>query len=79
MENLLRNQLLAAVDPIYVDELRQDYTHFARVPVRKLLQHLDTRYAKIGPEDLKANDARMASPYDPSQPFERFVRQIQDA
>ena len=74
---ILRRQLLAAVDPIYVAELKRDYTGFNAVAPLDILTHLYDTYAKIGPKELDANDKRMAAPWDPSQPFENLVLQIQ--
>ena len=79
VQGLLRAQVLAAVDPIYVDALRDPYSQFATVTVLQLLEHLDSTYAEIGPRELEENDKRMRAHYSATRPFETFVKQIQDA
>ena len=71
--------LLAAVDPIYLQAISQPYVGLGNRTVWQLLHHLYTTYAKITPTDLKVNDVRMNAPYDPNQPFEFLIEQIQDA
>ena len=71
--------LLAAVNPIYLQAISQPYVGLGNRTVWQLLHHLYTTYAKITPTDLKVNDVRMNAPYDPNQPFEFLIEQIQDA
>ena len=79
LQNALKRMLLAAVDPIYLQAISQPYVGLGNKKVWDLLRHLYTTYAKITPTDLKENDARMNAPYDPNQPFEFLIKQIQDA
>ena len=79
VQGLLRAQILTAVEPMYVDVLRDPYTQFATTTALQLLEHLDSTYAEIGPRELEENDRRMQARYDPTRPYEHFVKQIQDA
>ena len=58
-------------------ELHTPYGGYASVSVQALLQHLFACYAKIGPAELEANDARLAAPWDPNEPFEALVQRFQ--
>ena len=44
-----------------------------------MLQHLYNTYAKISPANLKANADTMSKPYNPNEPFEALIQQVQDA
>jgi hypothetical protein len=45
----------------------------------QLLTHLLTYYALIAPTELTQNYERLNTPYDPNQPIESLLQQIQDA
>jgi hypothetical protein len=75
----LRSQILAAVPDIYLRSLRNKHTGYASVTPLQLLNHLFTTYGHIAPHDIEANDNRFKSAYDPGQPFETLVQQIDEA
>ena len=79
LQNALKRMLIAAVDSIYLQAISQPYVGLGNRTVWDLLSHLYGTYAKITPTDLKENDTRMNAPYDPNQPFEFLIEQIQDA
>jgi hypothetical protein len=43
-----------------------------------MLQHLYRSYGRINPAALLANDSTMKTAYDPNQPIEAFIDQIED-
>ena len=75
----LRKQLIAAVDPIYLRAIRDKYVGFGNSTILQMLTHLYKSYAKITPSDLEKNDARLKESYDPNQPPEFLIQQVQDA
>ena len=79
LQNSLKKQLIAAVDEIYLAAISEPYIKYGNRTLLEMLTHLYTTYAKISPADLKENERKMNSPWDPNQPFEVLVRQIQDA
>ena len=79
LQNSLKKQLIAAVDEIYLAAISEPYIKYGNRTLLEMLTHLYTTYAKISPVDLKENEQKMNSPWDPNQPFEVLVRQIQDA
>lgn len=79
LQNALKKQILNSVDDIYMAAIEQPYIGHANRTVLNLITHLYDTYAKISPSDLIQNNQKMTAPWDPNQPFEFLVRQIQDA
>ena len=79
VQNALKQQLLAAVDDIYVRTLRNTHTGYARVTTLELLTHLYKVYGRLTPMALQDNDNRFRQAYNPAEPFEMLVQQIEDA
>ena len=79
LQNVLKKQLIAAVDEIYLAAISAPYIKYGNLTVYEMLAHLYRTYAKISPADLKENEKKMNSPWDPNLPFEVLVRQVQDA
>ena len=59
VDKALKQQLLGAVDDVYVRTLRNRLTGYSSTTVWQLLDHLLTTYGRITPTDLSHNDARM--------------------
>ena len=74
----LKQQLLNAVDDIYVRTLRNRLTGFTSVTVRQLLEHLHLTYGRITPNDLIVNDNKMRTQYSADQPIEVLFSQLED-
>ena len=79
LQNALKKQLIAAVDPLFLQTIRQQYVGFANRSLREMLQHLYDTYADISAENLEENDKKMREPWDPNAPFEELIKQIKDA
>ena len=79
LQNALKKQLVGAIEPLYLQSLRQPYVGYANVTTFEMLRHLYETYADISADDLETNDVKMKEPWDPNQPFEQLVKQIQDA
>ena len=79
VQNALKQQLLTAVDDIYIRALRHRHTAYSNLTVAQLITHLYSTYGRVTPMSLQANDDRFRTAYDPAQPFETLVAQIEDA
>ena len=79
LQNALKKQLIAAIEPLYLQALRAPYVGFANVTVYDMLRHLYDTYANISADNLDENDKRLKAPWDPNAPFESFIKQVQDA
>ena len=79
MQAALKKQLIASVDPIYLRAIRNRHVGFNQHTVRDILQHLLMSYGNISAADLDKNTESMKAPWDPSQPFEVLIDQIEEA
>ena len=59
--------------------LRNRLTGYVGVSTREMLEHLYATYGDIMTKDLADNHQKMNTPYDPNQPFENLVDQIDEA
>ena len=75
----MKTILIAAVDDAYIRSLRDKYIGYANVTTLEMLTHLYDSYARITQGDLDENDRRMKQAWDPNQPFETLIDQIEDA
>ena len=78
LQNALKKQLIAAVEDIYLKAISAPYVGFGSLTILQMLDHLYDVYAKILPDDLVKNTENMSAPWDPNQPFEYLIRQIQN-
>ena len=77
-DKALKSQLIAAVDEKFIRGLRNKYVGYANVTTLQLLNYLYENYAKITHNNLRENDQRMNAPYDPNEPIEVLIDQIED-
>jgi len=78
-DKALKSQLIAAVDEKFIRSKRNKYVGYANVTTLQLLNHLYENYAKITRNNLCENDQRMNTAYDPNNPIEVLIDQIEDA
>ena len=78
VNSALRQQLIGAVDKLYLRTIQHRMTGFANVSIRSMIRHLLRTYGNITPTDLAANDQKFRAPYDPGQPIEILFSQIED-
>ena len=78
MDNALKNQLVNAIDDIYIKDLRDCVTGFATLSLREILQYLYQTYGSVTPAQLTANDERFRAPYDGSTDLEAYFNGIDD-
>ena len=79
VDKALKQQLIEAVDDLYLKALRNKYVGFSNQTFLTMIAHLYLHYAKISPTDLSLNDQAMKKPYDPNLPIENLFEQINDA
>lgn len=78
-DKALKQQVIGAINNMYLRTLRHRVTGFANVTTRQMLDHLYASYGRLSPADLQENDKRLRTPYDPNQPIEAFIDQVEDA
>ena len=74
----LKNQLLSALDDIYIRALKDRHVGYMNQSIRAILQHLFDNYGNITPLELEDNDTKMRATWDPNSPFDCLVKQIED-
>ena len=74
----LKNQLLSALDDIYIRALKDRHVGYMNQSIRAILQHLFDNYGNITPLELEDNDTKMCATWDPNSPFDCLVKQIED-
>ena len=74
----LKNQLLSAVDDIYVHALRDRHVGYMNQTIRNILTHLFNNYGNITQLELEDNDTKMRTLWDPNSPFDCLVQQLED-
>ena len=75
----LKQQLIKAVEPLYLRTKQHRHTGFSNSTTRQLIEHLLQSYGNITPTDLAKNDAMFRQAVDPNRPIETFYSQIEDA
>ena len=64
---------------LYLKTLKHFITGYANVSTLEMLNHLNTSYGKMTPQDLQLLDSEMKAPYDPQLPIENLYEQIENA
>jgi hypothetical protein len=77
-DNALKQQIIGCMNHIYLRTLSHPVTGFANVTAGPMLQHLYRSYRQINPAALLTNNTTMKTAYDPNQPIEAFIDQIED-
>ena len=75
---VLKNQLISALDDIYIRALKDCHVGYMNQSIRSILQHLFDNYGNITPLELEDNDMKMRATWDPNSPFDCLVKQIED-
>jgi hypothetical protein len=74
----LKKQIISVFDPMYLDILNENMVGYANISARGMLDHLFETYGSITSVDLEINFKHMRRAWDPQQPVETLVKQIQD-
>jgi hypothetical protein len=75
----LKQQIIGAVDKLYLRTLNHCITGFANVTTRQMLVHLYTTYCRLTPADVQNNHATMKQPYNPNKPIGTLFHQIEES
>ena len=78
VDNALKNELVNAINDIYIKDLRDCVTSFATCSATDILQYLYRTYWSVTPAQLAANDERFRAPYDGSADLEAYFNGIED-
>ena len=78
-DRLLVKLICEAVDDDYTAAEKNEYTGYTGTTALRLLTHLIDTYANIDEYDLRANQARLDTPFDPNTPIERLYHQVEEA
>lgn len=79
MERALRKLMVDAIDPIYLLSQKHHTMGYNNQSPRQMLATLFDQYGTLSPPELEANDASMKTKWDPSQPVETIIQQIEAA
>ena len=75
----LKNQLLSALDNIYVRALKNRHVRYMNQSIRTILQHLFDNYGNITPLKLEDNNTKMRATWDHNSPFDCLIKQVEDS
>ena len=76
VQDLLKRQILDAVDAMYLDDLNDENVGFATVTCRQILSHLRMHYGSITPDELDDNLVELDRQWQPPAPLEALFQQI---
>jgi hypothetical protein len=74
----LKKQIIIVFEPMYLDMLNDNMVVYANISARDMLDHLFETYGNITVVDLEINFEHMHRAWDPQQPVETLLKQIQD-
>ena len=75
----LKNQLTKAVEPMFLRGIRNQHVGFLNQSVQDILQYLFRNYGQITPIDMETNEQRMKADWNPNDPIDVLINQIEDA
>jgi hypothetical protein len=76
VSNALKQQLLEAVDDMFVSVLRHQRLRYSQVTPNQLLQHLIDTYNIVTPETLEDNRNRLSAEWNPDEGMEVLYTRI---
>ena len=77
VDGALKNQIVTAVEPVFLSPLLDQLTGFGQVSALTMLQNLFSSYKTIDEIDLEENSVKMMGPYDPTEPLARLIEQLE--
>jgi hypothetical protein len=78
VQQALKKQIISVFELMYLDVLNDNMVGFAKISARDMLDHLFSTYGNITAVDLEINFEHMRRAWDPQQPVESLLNQIQD-
>eukprot|EP00957_Ditylum_brightwellii_P117588 8968036-Ditylum_brightwellii.AAC.1 len=77
-DTALKNQLLAAVDDIYLATIKQEHIGYTNRNCGEILTLLFNTYGKITNTMLRTSSEKMRTLYNPAAPIEELFQQIDE-
>jgi hypothetical protein len=74
----VKQQILTAVDKIFLQDLEDDVFGFADVSIIEMFHHLTTTYGTLEASDLESNRNKLAIQWNPDAAFETFWLRIKN-
>jgi hypothetical protein len=78
VQQALKKQIISVFQPMYLDILNDNMVGYANISARDMVDHLFKTYGNITAVDLEINFEHMRQAWDPQQPVESLLKQIQD-
>jgi hypothetical protein len=78
VQQALKKQIISVFEPMYLDILNYNMVGYANILARDMLHNLFETYGNITAVDLEINFEHMRRAWDPQQPVESLLKQIQD-
>jgi hypothetical protein len=78
VQQALKKQVIGIFEPTYLEILNDNMVCYANNSARDMLDHLLETYGNITAVDLEINFEHMRRAWDPQQPVETLLKQIQD-
>jgi hypothetical protein len=79
VDRALTQQIIKTVEKEILNAHCHRITGYAAITARDLIDHLLNTYGRIQPSQLIENDNKFKTTYDPNEPFETLVAQVEDA
>jgi hypothetical protein len=79
VEAALKKQLITAIPPTYLRAIKNQHSGLTNRTLREILAHLFTVYGNINPNNLRQNDTRFITEWDPNVPIENLIDQVEKA
>jgi hypothetical protein len=78
VQQALKRQIISVFEPMYLEILNENMVGYTNISARDMLYHLIETYGSITAVDLEINFEHMRRAWDPQQPVETLLKQIQD-
>ena len=79
VDKTLKQQLIKAINPMYLEAVRDRTSNTIDVPVYVVMQHLFDNYGDVTPEVFQARETTVKShTYDPLTPIDNLFKEIED-
>ena len=74
VDRALENQIVMAVESVFLSPLVDELKGFGKVSALIMLQHLFASYGVINEIDLEENAVKMMGPYDLVEPLSQLIQ-----
>jgi hypothetical protein len=78
VQQALKKHIISVFEPMFLEILNDNMMGYANISARDMLDHLYETYGNITAVDFEINFEHMRRAWDPQQPVETLLKQIQD-